>query len=396
MKAFCIAPAQIVAVAGSLIADELALRFRRHIDVLTVADWKATTQLGAQGAGLDEAEARACAGRVARFFDCPAETLSADATETIGGWAESIAARLSSSMTQFVFSAAGRDSMTEGCAHAADVIFSDAAAAANLLYGRRRLVSLVAPHSLIGFALTVLTPNLQQIEVYDARGAAPDDLGRKLAFGDAVVATPSLWRYVTREGLRAPDNAMAVSFGEPMSVELAADIRKAGFGAQRELYGSTESGLVGWRDTPAEPFTLFDFWRRDGDSLIRTLPSGETRDVAAMDNLTWETERGFRLGGRRDGAVQIGAVNVFPDKVAETIRSHPLVDDCRIHVARQASGFNRLIAEIKLTRGQAPTEPEARDIDAWCRANLRPQERPRIYSFRPTLDRAPADPVAGG
>ncbi len=395
MKAFCIAPSQIVAIAGSLIGDELGLRFRRHVDALTVANWGATTMLGADGAGLDQAETQACAGRVARFFGCPEGALNATASTTLGDWAETIGASLYQSMTHFVFSAAGRDSLTEGCAHQADEIFADAAAVANLLYGRRRLVSLVAPHSLIGFVLTVLTPNLQQIEVYDARGAAPEDLGRNLAFGDAVVATPSLWRYVIREGLRAPDNAMAVSFGEPMSVELAADIRKAGFGAQRELYGSTESGLVGWRDTPAEPFTLFDFWRREQDALVRILPSGKSRAVTAMDNLTWETDRGFRLTGRRDGAVQIGAVNVFPDKVAETIRGHPLVDDCRIRVARQASGFNRLIAEIKLARGQAPTEPEARDIDAWCRASLRPQERPRIYSFRPTLDEAPDKVNAG-
>jgi acyl-coenzyme A synthetase/AMP-(fatty) acid ligase len=179
---------------------------------------------------------------------------------------------------------------------------------------------------------------------------------------------------------------MAVAFGEPTTPELAADLRKAGFGALREVYGSTEHGLISWRDSPSEPFLIFDHWRRDGEDLLRLTPAGGERKVRPMDVLEWADDRSFRLGPRRDGAVQIGAVNVFPDEIAATIRRHEAVADCRIRVARRRGGENRISARIRLKPDAAPTEATARAVDAWCRAHLRAQERPRIYEFADDLD----------
>lgn len=385
MKAFAISCEQIARIIAGLAAEELSWRFKRHTDFLTIASWTADAPLRSEGLALSAEEEAACARRVADFFNLDAALLAGPA-ERIADWALRVEAAITSSLRALRFTAAGRDSRTEGCLHAADEIFRDAASAANLLYGRRRLVSLVAPHSLLGFEITVLMPNLQQIAAVDARGMAPDALGKELAFGDVVIATPTLWRYLVGEGLSAPDNAMGVFFGETMTPELAADLRKAGFGALREIYGSTENGLIAWRDSPTEPFILFDHWRRAGDRLLRTMPSGAERAVEPMDVLEWTNDRTFRLGPRRDGAVQIGAVNVFPDQIAAAIRRHKAVEDCRIRVVRHAGGQNRIIARIKLNAEIAPSEQTARDIDAFCRAILRLQERPRIYNFEADLD----------
>ncbi len=209
----------------------------------------------------------------------------------------------------------------------------------------------------------------------------PDELKKFLAFGDALVATPSLWRYIIAQGVIAPDNAMAVSFGETLTPELSADIRKAGFGAQREFYGSTETGLIGWRDAPGEPFALFDQWKRDGDILRRTTPSGEVVTFEPMDTLVWDGDRRFRLGGRRDGAVQIGAVNVFPAQIAEKISEHPLVGACVVTVSQTFGRRRPACRDDPAEVGRRPGESAARAIDNWCRSRLRPYERPRVYNF---------------
>lgn len=385
MKAFTIDQNQIARIVAGLIADELAWRFKRHTDFLTLASWAGETALDAGGAGLSPAERAACAGRCTRFFGLAPETLSGDEPRTIADWAGLIEAEIRRTLCIFSFTPAGRDSESEACRHPADEIFSDGAAAANLLSGRRRMVSLVAPHNVLGFAVTVVAANLLFIETVDARGIAPDALTRKLGFGDVLVATPTLWRYLLSENTRAPDNAMAVSFGEVLPAELAAEIRKAGFGALRELYGSTETGLIGWRDSPTDSFMIFDQWRREGEGLSRITPGGGARPVEPMDILDWTGERSFRLAGRRDGAVQVGAVNVFPERIAEAIREHPSVEDCRIRVARHDGGVNRLVARIRLNPEVAPTEQTARNIDNWCRKHLRQHERPRIYNFEADL-----------
>lgn len=386
MKAFDITREQIAAIIAGLVADELSWRFKRHTDFLTIAGWRGETLLGSGGLALSPDERAAAMRRVAGYFDVDITSFSGEAATTIADWADLIRASIRRSLTAFRFTPAGRDSETEACVHSADEVFCDAAAAANLLYGRRRMISLIAPHNFLGFAVTVLTPNLQTIPSLDARRMAPEELTDTCAFGDVVVATPTLWRYLVDEGLEAPDNAMGVFFGENITLDLVSDLRKCGFGALRELYGSTETGLVGWRDSPSDAFVLFDHWRRDGDNLMRRLPGGGERAATPMDILEWTGDRSFRLAGRRDGAVQVGAVNVFPDRIAAAICEHDAVEDCRVRVARRAGGVNRLVARIKLNPEIAPSEQTAREIDAWCRRRLRPHERPRIYNFESMLD----------
>lgn len=379
MKSFALSREQIASIAASLTIDELGLKFNRHIDTQTGAAWFAETALFDNGAELSVEEADACFERIRRFFGCENAKGVTDKAATFGDWADSVTAAISKRLVRFSFSAAGDEAREYS--HRADAIFADAAAVANLLYGRRRILFLVAPHSLIGFTLALLTPNLLQAPSIDVRGMAPHELKKFLAFGDALIATPSLWRYVISQGIYAPDNAMAVFFGEPMTTDLAAEIRKAGFGAQREIYGSTEHGLIGWRDVPSDPFALFDQWRRQGADLRRTFPSSGYVDVTPMDLLAWEGDRRFRLSGRRDGAVQIGAVNVFPMRIARKIAEHPEIARCEIRVSRHQTGADRLIATIELKSGAPPSESTARSIDSWCRARLRPYERPRLYSF---------------
>lgn len=377
MKAFRIAEEQIAAVAAALINDELAANFGRHVDTQASSAWSAETPLGDGGAELSDEEAAACLARLRQFFGCD-EAVPRDAA-TIGDWAAFVADALARRLGQFTFLAAGGDRREH--VHRADAIFADAASVANLLYGRRRILSLVAPHGLIGFVLSVLTPNLLQTPTLDVRKMTPDELNEALSFGDALVATPSLFRYVIAQGVTAPDNAMAVSFGEPMTAELSAEIRRVGFGAQREIYGSTETGIVAWRDAPSEPFALFEQVRRHGDDLRRVRPSGDLSPLPPMDFLIWDGERRFRLGGRRDGAVQIGAVNVFPSRIAARIAEHPLVESCDVTLSRHAAGADRLVAMIKLKNHGPPSESAARAIDNWCRTKLRPYERPRVYNF---------------
>lgn len=381
MKPFAITPDQISRIVGAVCADELSRGFNRHFDFLTIASWDGRTEFGPGGLDLIDEEKAACARRAAGFFGLPEPSLDSASGETLQDWAGKLGDEIGRRLTAFSFKSAARGDPMAAHEHRADEIFQDAAAAANIFYGRRRLLSFVAPHSLMGFELSILTPNLQQIDSLDVRGMTPEQISNTLSYGDVLIATPTLWRYMMRENLSAPDNTMAVSFGEALAPDLAADMRKAGFGVLRELYGSTETGLMGWRDDPTEPFILFDHWRHDNGEPVRISPDGGERVGAAMDFIEWKGERYFNLAGRRDGAVQVGAVNVLPDEVQALVKKHPSVADCAIRVDRRGDGVNRLVAHLVLAPGCLTDEKTVRDIDAWCRTNLRQQERPRIYHF---------------
>ncbi|WP_425410884.1 hypothetical protein [Hyphococcus sp.] len=380
MKSFSFTGEQIARIIGAAAADELSVRFNRHIDFLTAASWVWGKPLGRDGMALNEEERRACARRAASLFGLPDDFLNNAPAGGLDDWARAIESGISEKLTHLSFKPATRKK-DDALSHNADLIFQDAAAAANILYGRRRLLSFVAPHSLLGLELSVLAPNLLSLDAVDARGMTPDALSKNLLFGDVLIATPTLWRYMMQEKLTAPDNTMAVTFGEPMSRELAAEMRNSGFGVLREFYGSTETGLIAWRDSPGEPFALFDHWRREGDNLMRIRPDSSTLNVEPMDGLDWKNDRSFMLSGRKDGAIQIGAVNVFPDAIAEAMQGHEHIDSCEIVVGRRSDGASRLVAHIVLKNSTLPNEKTARAIDGWCRANLRQQERPHIYNF---------------
>jgi 4-coumarate--CoA ligase (photoactive yellow protein activation family) len=379
MRSFDITSEQMVKLVAALVADELARNFHRYTDFLTQTDWGASTRIGEEGLKLTEEQAAACVSRFCSFFDKPVEVLADIEAETLQDWADALSESVHQSLTTFRFYPATQGGGAE-TRHAADEVWQDVRMIASLMHGRRRVVSLVAPHSLFGFATTVLAPNLQGLPVLDGRGLAPDVLVEELDFGDLLVATPTLWRYLAQTlPAKFANNIVGVSFGEPLLIDLASDLREKGLGAMRELYGSTETGILAWRDTPVEPFVLFDHWEHDNDALIRKRPDRQKKTVMAMDHLEFVGERTFHLKGRRDGAVQIGAVNVFPKKISQIIAAHEDIQSCTVNVKKRDGALDQLVAEVVLEKAIVADETMAWKLDEWCRKKLRPQERPRIY-----------------
>lgn len=385
MKSFTFTEHQLSQIVAALIADELARRHKRYTETLVHSGWGAETKLGKGGIAMSPQQLDGCAARAVEYFGHDDAALPSETATSIGDWASELREMASDELINFSFypSTQTGEAATR---HAADDMFQDGAAVASLLAGRRRTISMVPPHTLLGLISVIIAPNIQRIPVVDARTKTPDELSDLLQFGDLVVATPTLWRYLADTLPEIPGNVVALSFGETLTMDLAQKLRQRGLGALRELYGSTETGVIAWRDSQSEPFILFDHWDRDGDALIRQRPNGRTLTTVPMDEVEWEGKRSFRLGARRDGAVQIGAVNVYPAQIAEIIAESPGVEKCEVRLSRRAGFLDRLIADIVVAPGLEPDQDMAWAIDEWCRDRLRPAERPRIYHFIPSAD----------
>ena len=74
--------------------------------------------------------------------------------------------------------------------------------------------------------------------------------------------------------------------------------------------------------------------------------------AAALDRLLWCGERRFRLGGRIDGAVQVGGVNVFPKHLRDLLLEQPAVADAEVRITDHVAG-GRLEAAV------VPAHPDA-------------------------------------
>ena len=152
-----------------------------------------------------------------------------------------------------------------------------------------------------------------------------------------------------------------------------------------DVYGSSETGGLGWRERTGDGWTeagggfRLAPWRRRGgaDTLAR---EGQA-PIVAPDHLAWDRSGGFRIDSRRDGTVKVGGVTVDLDRVRQAICAHPGVADARVRPMQPGEGA-RLKAFV-VPGPQAGEDPGSllTSLAAHLATTLSAAERPRAFRF---------------
>ena len=85
MKAFSFTHPQLVSIIAALTADELARRFGRYTETLTLSRWDETTRIGRGGVGAGPDQQSACAERVDSRRAASAGPVERSSRSTPGG-----------------------------------------------------------------------------------------------------------------------------------------------------------------------------------------------------------------------------------------------------------------------------------------------------------------------
>jgi 4-coumarate--CoA ligase (photoactive yellow protein activation family) len=307
--------------------------------------------------------------------------------QTLGDWRTIAQASLERFSARMTFRTSGSTGQPKSCVHALHALWQEVQEIAPLLSGCTRLFAAVPSHHIYGFLFTVLLPRalgLDSRSVVDLRHSSPARLSRDLREGDVVVGHPEFWRMVMRVIPAFPAAVTGVTSTAPWPADIDAGLRAAGMHRMLQIYGSSETAGVGWRTCIDEPYELFSFWQRSGQAANLLLRQGETEGIQAPDLLTWQGERRFQPTGRLDHAVQVGGINVFPQKVQRALLSHPDVVDAAVRLMRPDEG-SRLKAFI------VPRDPGtdairlSEKLGAWAGQRLGAAEQPRAFSFGPSL-----------
>ena len=248
----------------------------------------------------------------------------------------------------------------------------------------RRIVGLVPSHHIYGFMFVLLLPLRYGAQFADLRGLRPAAVAERLRPGDLVVGYPQIWQALSETRRTIPHDIRGITSTAPCPPETARAVQAAGVARLVELYGSSETAGIGWRDTPDAGFTLFPYWRFAGGT---TMLRHRSRDqiVALPDHLQVVDQQGrFVVVGRRDGAIQIGGINVHPEHVAAILRRHPQIAAARVRPYRVGR-------TLRLKAFVVPKDPAAEIaslrpiVEDWLRRQLPPIERPRHLTFGITL-----------
>ena len=375
--------ADVEAVVGSLLAAALGLPPEEAPEA------SADLRLDADGLALDSLERLELAGAVAAFFGLP-ETGQEDALlrgRTVGDWTATVLRSWLAGSRRLTFSTSGSTGEAKACAQAWDDLAQELDALADLTAGRRRVVGLVPRHHIYGFLFTVALPRRLAAPYRDGRAG-----GGVAAWeaGDLVVGFPLRWELLARAGTPIPPGVHGVTSTGPIAPDVVRALRRQGLERMLEVYGSSETGGVGWREEPGAPYRPFGHWTlRVGGAELERAPApgaaGPPRVVPAPDHLE-AVPGGFLVRGRRDAVVQVAGVNVSPGHVRDVLAGHPEVRACAVRLMSPGEG-GRLKAFVVPGDGLSDPARARRELRAWLAERLTAPERPGALAFGPELPR---------
>lgn len=372
----------LLRIVLDLIADELTASRGRSAASLGRSAWDEATRLADGGLDLDSLELLNASAALSEYFHLHEYGAEDHLLQlpTVGGWCDLVAQSLEATGTHLTFRTGGSTGAPKRCTHLVADLQAEVAAWAALLGPVDRVISLVPAHHIYGTIWTALLPDHLGAECVAAGAAAVSRAGP----GTLVVGTPTLWAHLSRSLLAFRPGVIGVSSTAPLSAQLANQLRAQGLARLVEVYGSSETGGIGHRDDPTGPFTLLDHWERDGDAELSRASAGcAPISQAMMDEADWLDRRRFVLRGRRDGAVQIGGRNVFPERIRAKLLEHADVGQAAVRFEPATGRLKAFVVPAAADAGEAL----ASRLDRWCGDQLSDVERPRRFSVGAALPR---------
>jgi 4-coumarate--CoA ligase len=371
-----------------LLAQEIALQTGRRIDAAEAEAWSDDVMLGEEGLGLDSLGVMACAAAVDRLFqlhETGAEGyLLLD--RRLDRWAEVVQAALRHGVSGFTFASSGSTGTPGLHVHALAALWHEARFWAATFSDRRRIVLTVPAHHIYGCLFGALLPAALGVPAIERRGVTPAALLRELEPGDLLVGFPVGLGLLARHGAPLPAGLRATSSTAPLPTATAIALRSLGLTAIVEVYGSSETAGIGWRDAPDAPFRLLPRWQpgKPGDaaSLIEAATGVE---VPLPDRIEWLPGGLLRPLGRKDQAVQVAGMNVWPARVAALLATHRAVAE--VSVRLDISLPEPRLKAFVVPKAGSDVQGLPAELAAWCASRLTAAERPVRFDLGAAMPR---------
>jgi 4-coumarate--CoA ligase len=323
-------------------------------------------------AALDSLDQLTVAGQVAEFFE-----LEKAGTEQfllrrtrLNQWSEIIVDSLNDgTLTQLWFRSGGTTGGPKLIPQSVSRLRTEVCEISSLVKGTDRIVSLVPLHHIYGFIWGPLLSD--QLNVPLIHG--PDAIQTShygLQSGDLVLGMPEWWQYFCSSHSRLPDGVKGVTSTAPCPPRVIQSALEKGLTSMFEVYGSSETAGIGWRDDLDSGFQLFEHWKKHDDDHLES----EIGHVYSLPDLVdWKTDRSLIPRKRRDNAVQVGGVNVWPDRVKDFIDNHPHVQVCAVRPLDTIYGTRLKAFVVPIDEADGEVRSELLD---WLKINLTAAERP--------------------
>jgi acyl-coenzyme A synthetase/AMP-(fatty) acid ligase len=203
--------------------------------------------------------------------------------------------------------------------------------------GAPRIFGTVTHQHVFGMTFRLMWPILTGRAFESEFHAAWEPLLEKLTGHSVIVSSPAQLTRMAALPPMAADRrpAMVITAGAPLPEAAAAEAEGI-FGCRpKEVFGSTEAGVIGWRDDVGSQVT----WRpfpgveiaagTDGVLLLRSRHASEDGGAQA-DRITLSGDGRFRLEGRIDRIVKVEGKRVSLDRMERAIIALPWIAEATV------------------------------------------------------------------
>lgn len=254
-------------------------------------------------------------------------------------WSKAMQRARSAGANGCTFSTSGSTGMRQHIRHADDSLMDEAHSWGQVFQASelpvRRVVTMVPCHHIYGYIWGILLPKVLGVPVIEASHEALPEL---LA-GDLLVGVPDQWQWLAGSVRAVSGPVQGVTSTAPMPGPVhqrlitAAGAAPAWLARLLQIYGSTQTGGIAWRDNPNTPYILAPGRSRNADDRIDLLlPSGALVPLELQDEVRWTGTNQFELICRTDRCVQVGGHNVSPAWVREQLLAYPAVQDASVRL----------------------------------------------------------------
>jgi acyl-coenzyme A synthetase/AMP-(fatty) acid ligase len=207
-----------------------------------------------------------------------------------------------------------------------------------------------------GIETTILLPLLAGFRLFAGRPLLPLEVARALAAVPSprvLVSTPAHLRAIIASGVALPPIAVIICATAPLDAALASAVEEASGGVVVEMFGSTETCILGYRETArtAEwtPYPGVIFQPAPDNTLV-SAPWFMTPQVL-QDIIEVSEDGSFRLQGRAADLVEVAGKRASLADLTAKLLEIPGVEDAVIYQPELGAGLVRRLAAMVVAPG---------------------------------------------
>jgi len=305
---------------------------------------------------------------------------SLNETTTLKEWAETLHNEWEETDGHITFFTSGSTGTPKATTHDITLHEQEVCALAEIFAGRRRIISFVPRHHIYGFLFSILLPKALQVPVRWEAPLPTPGLISQLQPDDLVVAFPLLWGKLVELEVKFGSGISGVTSTGPCPATTIEVLCDNGLERMYEIYGSSETGGVGYRTSPTSGYTMLPYWSQTDalSSLQRENPTLGRQEYTLQDVFQWQNDT-FTPARRTDDGVQVAGINVYPSHVRDILLECPDIKDCAVRLMREEEG-DRLKTLI-IPNGMHNEKELESTIRGWAKTRLSPYELPSAWTI---------------